>query len=59
MLIVSNHFQHLVLCLCVHVDPPNALISGYEDNWHVDMQGAVLQCKGQGNPKPHQFNWTR
>ncbi|KAA0723019.1 Nectin-4 Nectin cell adhesion molecule 4 [Triplophysa tibetana] len=44
--------------LTVHY-PPNALISGYEDNWHVDMEEAVLQCKGQGNPKPYQFKWTR
>ncbi|KAK7170950.1 hypothetical protein R3I94_000989 [Phoxinus phoxinus] len=44
--------------LTVHY-PPNALISGYEDSWHVEMQGATLQCSGEGNPKPHQFNWTR
>ncbi|XP_051505920.1 nectin-4-like isoform X2 [Myxocyprinus asiaticus] len=44
--------------LIVHY-PPNALISDYDDNWHVEMQGATLQCTGQGNPKPHQFNWTR
>ncbi|XP_067301404.1 nectin-4-like isoform X2 [Pseudorasbora parva] len=44
--------------LIVHY-PPNALISGYEDNWHVDMQGATLQCNVEGNPKPDRFNWTR
>ncbi|XP_077083886.1 nectin-4 isoform X2 [Siphateles boraxobius] len=44
--------------LTVHY-PPNALISGYEDSWHVEMQGATLQCNGEGNPKPHRFNWTR
>ncbi|XP_051993950.1 nectin-4-like isoform X2 [Xyrauchen texanus] len=44
--------------LVVHY-PPSALISGYDDNWHVEMLDATLQCTGQGNPKPHQFNWTR
>ncbi|XP_051571945.1 nectin-4-like isoform X2 [Myxocyprinus asiaticus] len=44
--------------LVVHY-PPNVLISGYDDNWHAEMQDATLQCTGQGNPKPHQFNWTR
>ncbi|XP_056317117.1 nectin-4 isoform X2 [Danio aesculapii] len=39
--------------------PPNALISGYKDGWFAEMQGASLQCSGEGNPKPHQFNWTR
>lgn len=47
------------VCLCLCTDPPNALISGYEDSWHAEMQGATLQCNGVGNPKPHQFNWTR
>ncbi|XP_016330306.1 nectin-4 isoform X2 [Sinocyclocheilus anshuiensis] len=44
--------------LIVHY-PPNALISGYEDNWYAEMQGAALQCSGQGNPEPQQFNWMR
>ncbi|KTF76113.1 hypothetical protein cypCar_00024560 [Cyprinus carpio] len=44
--------------LVVHY-PPNALISGYEDNWYAEMQGATLQCSGQGNPEPQRFNWTR
>lgn len=49
----------LYMCLCVRTDPPNALISGYEDSWHAGMQDAMLQCNGEGNPKPHRFNWTR
>ncbi|CAM4516577.1 unnamed protein product [Leuciscus chuanchicus] len=44
--------------LTVHY-PPNALISGYEDSWHAEMQGATLQCNGEGNPKPDRFSWTR
>ncbi|XP_016144601.1 nectin-4-like [Sinocyclocheilus grahami] len=44
--------------LVVHY-PPNALISGYEDNWFAEMQEATLQCSGQGNPEPQKFNWTR
>uniref|UniRef100_A0A671N5S8 Nectin-4-like n=1 Tax=Sinocyclocheilus anshuiensis TaxID=1608454 RepID=A0A671N5S8_9TELE len=44
--------------LVVHY-PPNALISGYDDNWYAEMQEATLQCSGQGNPEPQRFNWTR
>ncbi|XP_016371076.1 nectin-4-like isoform X2 [Sinocyclocheilus rhinocerous] len=44
--------------LVVHY-PPNALISGYEDNWYAEMQEATLQCSGQGNPEPQRFNWMR
>ncbi|KAI2662880.1 Nectin-4 [Labeo rohita] len=44
--------------LVVHY-PPNAVVSGYENSWHADMQGAALQCSGHGNPEPQQFNWTR
>nr|XP_689011.4 nectin-4 isoform X1 [Danio rerio] len=44
--------------LIVHY-PPNAVISGYKDDWFAEMQGATLQCSGEGNPKPHLFNWTR
>uniref|UniRef100_A0A9J8D3P2 Nectin cell adhesion molecule 4a n=1 Tax=Cyprinus carpio carpio TaxID=630221 RepID=A0A9J8D3P2_CYPCA len=44
--------------LIVHY-PPNALISGYEDDWYAEMQGAALHCSGQGNPEPQQFNWIR
>ncbi|KAL1271760.1 hypothetical protein QQF64_030776, partial [Cirrhinus molitorella] len=44
--------------LIVHY-PPNAAISGYEDSWYAEMQGAALQCSGQGNPEPQQFTWSR
>ncbi|XP_073693411.1 nectin-4 isoform X2 [Garra rufa] len=39
--------------------PPNAVISGYEDSWYAEMQGAALQCSGQGNPEPKKFTWSR
>ncbi|TRY92548.1 hypothetical protein DNTS_029823 [Danionella cerebrum] len=48
---IQNHLK-------VHY-PPNAVISGYKDDWFAEMQGASLKCSGEGNPKPHQFNWTR
>ncbi|XP_067257028.1 nectin-4 [Chanodichthys erythropterus] len=54
----QNGPQRIANKLVVHY-PPNALISGYEDSWHAEMQGATLQCNGEGNPKPHLFNWTR
>ncbi|XP_056115244.1 nectin-4 isoform X1 [Rhinichthys klamathensis goyatoka] len=54
----QNTPQRISSKLTVHY-PPNALISGYEDSWHAEMQGATLQCNGEGNPKPHRFNWTR
>ncbi|XP_026122403.1 nectin-4-like isoform X1 [Carassius auratus] len=44
--------------LVVHY-PPNALISGYEDDWYAEMQEATLQCSGQGNPEPQRFSWMR
>ncbi|XP_051757489.1 nectin-4 isoform X2 [Ctenopharyngodon idella] len=54
----QNGPQRISNKLVVHY-PPNALISGYEDSWHAGMQDAMLQCNGEGNPKPHRFNWTR
>ncbi|KAF5907115.1 nectin-4-like isoform X2, partial [Clarias magur] len=44
--------------LIVHY-PPDAIISGYNENWYLGMEGARLQCDGDGNPKPHNFTWTR
>uniref|UniRef100_W5KVY3 Nectin cell adhesion molecule 4a n=1 Tax=Astyanax mexicanus TaxID=7994 RepID=W5KVY3_ASTMX len=39
--------------------PPNAVITGYEEDWYVGLEGVTLQCDGQGNPKPENFTWTR
>ncbi|MCJ8731678.1 hypothetical protein PDJAM_G00202290 [Pangasius djambal] len=44
--------------LVVHY-PPDATISGYDENWYVGLEGAQLQCDVGGNPKPHNFTWTR
>ncbi|XP_027025071.1 nectin-4 [Tachysurus fulvidraco] len=44
--------------LVVHY-PPDATVSGYDENWYVGLEGAQLQCNGGGNPKPHNFTWSR
>ncbi|XP_017327524.1 nectin-4 [Ictalurus punctatus] len=44
--------------LVVHY-PPDATISGYDENWYMGLEGAQLQCDGGGNPKPQNFTWTR
>ncbi|XP_058251607.1 nectin-4 isoform X2 [Hemibagrus wyckioides] len=44
--------------LVVHY-PPEATISGYNENWYLDLEGAQLQCNGAGNPKPQNFTWSR
>ncbi|XP_060762238.1 nectin-4 isoform X2 [Neoarius graeffei] len=44
--------------LVVHF-PPDAMISGYDQSWSVNQKGAELTCKGEGNPQPHNFTWTR
>ncbi|KAI5616516.1 nectin-4 [Silurus asotus] len=44
--------------LVVHF-PPDAVISGYDQNWSINRQGAELKCEGVGNPQPHNFTWTR
>lgn len=54
----QNGPKRIVNKLIVHY-PPNAVISGSEGNWYVGMEGATLQCKGQGNPEPHEISWTR
>lgn len=46
------------VCVCV-LDPPDATISGYDENWYMGLEGAQLQCDGGGNPKPQNFTWTR
>ncbi|CAB1351638.1 unnamed protein product [Coregonus sp. 'balchen'] len=44
--------------LVVHY-PPNAEISGFDQNWYAGLEGAVLSCVSGGNPKPQSFTWTR
>ncbi|XP_023828939.1 nectin-4 [Salvelinus sp. IW2-2015] len=44
--------------LVVHY-PPNAEISGFNQNWYAGLEGAALSCVSGGNPKPQRFTWTR
>lgn len=44
--------------LVVHY-PPDAAISGYDENWYVGLEGASLKCDVGGNPKPENFTWSR
>ncbi|XP_060790070.1 nectin-4 [Neoarius graeffei] len=53
-----NSPRRLTNHLVVHY-PPDATILGYDENWYVGLEGAQLQCDAGGNPKPHNFTWTR
>ncbi|XP_060725855.1 nectin-4 isoform X3 [Tachysurus vachellii] len=44
--------------LVVHF-PPDAIVSGYDQSWAINRNGAELKCEGAGNPPPHNFTWTR
>ncbi|KAM3857826.1 nectin-4 [Diretmus argenteus] len=44
--------------LVVHF-PPDAEVSGYNENWSVGLETAALRCVSGGNPKPQSFTWTR
>ncbi|XP_041841377.1 nectin-4 [Melanotaenia boesemani] len=44
--------------LVVHF-PPDAEVSGYNGDWFVGLENAVLTCASGGNPKPHSFTWSR
>ncbi|KAM4612059.1 nectin-4 isoform 2-T2 [Polymixia lowei] len=44
--------------LVVHF-PPHAEVSGYNENWYVDLKKVALRCVSGGNPKPQSFTWTR
>ncbi|XP_076847549.1 nectin-4 [Brachyhypopomus gauderio] len=44
--------------LVVHF-PPDAVVAGYDRSWLVDKTGVELKCEGGGNPRPHNFTWTR
>ncbi|XP_068164397.1 nectin-4 [Antennarius striatus] len=39
--------------------PPHAEVSGYNRDWSVGLENAALTCVSGGNPKPHDFTWTR
>ncbi|XP_053308680.1 nectin-2 isoform X1 [Spea bombifrons] len=36
---------------------PVVTIEGYDDNWHLNRNGAYLTCNAQGNPPPTEFTW--
>lgn len=55
---MHNNVSIFFVCVCV-LDPPDATISGYDENWYMGLEGARLQCDGGGNPKPQNFTWTR
>ncbi|KAM4565239.1 nectin-4-like [Fundulus diaphanus] len=38
--------------------PPDAEVSGYKEEWHVNMENAALKCTRRGNPEPS-LTWTR
>ncbi|KAJ3585411.1 hypothetical protein NHX12_014130 [Muraenolepis orangiensis] len=44
--------------LVVHY-PPDAKVSGYDNNWFLGMEAGMLHCVSGGNPKPQNFTWTR
>ncbi|XP_023670521.1 nectin-4 [Paramormyrops kingsleyae] len=44
--------------LVVHY-PPDATVSGFDENWYVGLEQASLRCNSRGHPKPHSFTWTR
>ncbi|KAG7319821.1 hypothetical protein KOW79_016964 [Hemibagrus wyckioides] len=50
--------RRLSSLLVVHF-PPDATVSGYDQSWAVNRNGAELKCEGVGNPPPHNFTWTR
>ncbi|XP_048683762.1 nectin-2 isoform X2 [Caretta caretta] len=38
--------------------PPQVTIEGYDDNWYVSRNEAVLRCVAKGNPKPTHYSWS-
>ncbi|MFT7800177.1 nectin-4-like isoform X1 [Arapaima gigas] len=44
--------------LIVHY-PPEAKITGYDQQWFVGLEHASLECASTGNPKPQNFTWNR
>ncbi|KAM9827177.1 nectin-4 [Neosynchiropus ocellatus] len=44
--------------LVVHY-PPYAEVTGFNADWYVGFDNAVLRCKSKGNPHPNTFTWIR
>ncbi|XP_077192766.1 nectin-2 isoform X2 [Paroedura picta] len=38
--------------------PPEVSILGYDDNWYLSREEAVLTCSAMGNPPPTNITWT-
>ncbi|XP_060114219.1 LOW QUALITY PROTEIN: nectin-2 [Heteronotia binoei] len=38
--------------------PPEVAILGYDDNWYLSREEAVLTCSATGNPPPTNISWT-
>ncbi|XP_042296547.1 nectin-2 isoform X2 [Sceloporus undulatus] len=38
--------------------PPEVTIEGYDDNWYLSRNEAMLICSAKGNPLPTQFTWS-
>ncbi|KAJ6663578.1 hypothetical protein lerEdw1_009657 [Lerista edwardsae] len=38
--------------------PPEVSIEGYDDNWYLSRNEAVLICSAKGNPLPVEFTWS-
>ncbi|XP_066495150.1 nectin-2 isoform X2 [Tiliqua scincoides] len=38
--------------------PPEVSIEGYDDNWYLSRNEAVLVCSAKGNPLPTEFTWS-
>ncbi|XP_054855485.1 nectin-2 isoform X2 [Eublepharis macularius] len=38
--------------------PPEVVIHGYDNNWYLNRDDAVLTCSATGNPPPTDFSWT-
>ncbi|XP_062372528.1 nectin-4 [Sardina pilchardus] len=39
--------------------PPDVVIAGFKEDWHVGKEDAELKCVSGGNPKPTNFTWSR
>ncbi|XP_067317253.1 nectin-2-like isoform X1 [Anolis sagrei] len=38
--------------------PPEVSIVGYDDNWYLSRNEAMLTCRADGNPMPTEFIWS-
>ncbi|XP_034973414.2 nectin-2 isoform X2 [Zootoca vivipara] len=38
--------------------PPEVTIEGYDDNWYLSRNEAMLKCTAKGNPLPTEFTWS-